>query len=281
MQLRTGSAVLATALVALGVSAPVASAAREPLNAYRVAPTQENKQRLAKAGYDMVEADHHGKYLEIYGTAKQAKSLETAGLAPKLVGQANVAPSQAADVPVGSDAQYNVWRRYDRVPNDGKEQYLELYDRLEGMSIVKKTILGKTHMGRDIVALKVTQNAKARTDNTRPAVLYNAMQHAREWLAGETCKRTLNYFTTNYGKTTPDGADRHRARQHARAVVRLRQQPGRLRVHVHARQPPVAQEHGRQQRQRRARRAGRRRGPEPQPRDPLGLRQRGLQRRPL
>ena len=60
-------------------------------------------------------------------------------------------------------------------------------------------------MGRDIVALKVTQNAKARTDNTRPAVLYNAMQHAREWLAGETCKRSLNYFTTNYGKTTPDG----------------------------------------------------------------------------
>ena len=60
-------------------------------------------------------------------------------------------------------------------------------------------------MGRDIVALKVTQNAKTRTDNTRPAVLYNAMQHAREWLAGETCKRTLNYFTSNYGKTTPDG----------------------------------------------------------------------------
>jgi murein tripeptide amidase MpaA len=205
MQLRTGSAVVATALVALGVSAPIASAAREPLNAYRVAPTQENKQRLAKAGYDMVEADHHGEYLEVYGTAKQAKSLAAAGLAPKLVGEANVAGSQAADVPVGSDAQYNVWRRYDRVPNDGKEQYLELYDRLEGMSIVKKVILGKTRMNRDIVALKVTQNAKARTDNTRPAVLYNAMQHAREWLAGETCKRSLNYFTSNYGKTTPDG----------------------------------------------------------------------------
>ena len=34
--------------------------------------------------------------------------------------------------------------------------------------------IGTTHMGRDIIALKVTQNAKARTDNTRPAVLYNA-----------------------------------------------------------------------------------------------------------
>ena len=204
MQLRSGSAVLATALVALGVSAPAASAAREPLNAYRVAPTQENKQRLVKAGYDMIEADH-GSYLEIYSTARQATALGKDGLAPKLQGKANTVTSQAADVPVGSDATYNVWRRYDRVAGDGKEQYLELYDRLEGMSIVKKVILGKTHMGRDIVALKVTQNAKARTDNTRPAVLYNAMQHAREWLAGETCKRSLNYFTTNYGKATPDG----------------------------------------------------------------------------
>ena len=31
------------------------------------------------------------------------------------------------------------------------------------------------------------------------------MQHAREWLAGETCRRTLLYFTSNYGKNTPDG----------------------------------------------------------------------------
>ena len=30
-------------------------------------------------------------------------------------------------------------------------------------------------------------------------MLYNAMQHAREWLAGETCKRTLDYFTSQYG----------------------------------------------------------------------------------
>src|ERR1700712_264989 len=154
MQLRTRSAVVAAALIALGVSAPAASASREPLNAYRVAPTQENKQRLLKAGYDMIEADH-GSYLEVYSTAKQAVALTRDGLAPRLQGKANVAGSQAADVPVGSDATYNVWRRYDRVAGDGKEQYLELYDRLEGMSIVKKTILGKTHMGRDIVALKV------------------------------------------------------------------------------------------------------------------------------
>ena len=36
-------------------------------------------------------------------------------------------------------------------------------------------------------------------------MLYNAQQHAREWLAGETCRRTLLYFTQNYD-TTPDNA---------------------------------------------------------------------------
>jgi murein tripeptide amidase MpaA len=204
MHPRTG-AVVATALFALAATAPAAQAAREPLNAYRLAPTAENKQALAKAGFDLLEGDH-GTYLEIYGTAKQADALEADGLAPRVVGAERRATSQAADVPVGSDAQYSVWRRYDRVPGDNKEQYLELYDRLEGLSIVKKVVLGKTHMGRDLVALKVTQNAKQRTDNTRPAVLYNAMQHAREWLAGETCKRTLRYFTENYD-TTPDTPD--------------------------------------------------------------------------
>ena len=33
------------------------------------------------------------------------------------------------------------------------------------------------------------------------------MQHAREWLAGETCRRTLLYFTDNYGKDTPATGD--------------------------------------------------------------------------
>ena len=30
-------------------------------------------------------------------------------------------------------------------------------------------------------------------------MLYNAQQHAREWLAGENCRRTLDYFVDNYG----------------------------------------------------------------------------------
>ena len=73
--------------------------------------------------------------------------------------------------------------------------------------LVAKRVVGKTHGGRDIVALQVTKGATGSDVADRPAVLYNAMQHAREWLAGETCRRTLDYFLDNYGKTHSAGVE--------------------------------------------------------------------------
>ena len=70
-----------------------------------MAATPQNKERLASAGYDMVEGDH-GSYLEAYGTAKQASALKRDGFAPQLVGKANVAAPELADVPVGDDSTY-------------------------------------------------------------------------------------------------------------------------------------------------------------------------------
>ena len=52
-----------------------------------------------------------------------------------------------------------------------------------------------------IYAMKVTKDADTTPDGTRPAVLYSAVQHAREWLAGETERRTLRLFLDNYGRT--------------------------------------------------------------------------------
>ena len=190
---------------------------QNPINAYRVSATAKNLERLALAGFDVTEG-RRGRTVEIYGTAGQMRKLRAdTGTRARLVrdrrgrtvaqrsariaraGLAKARASQATPY-TGSDAAYKVWRRYDRVPADGKEQYLELYDRLTQQSIVKRVDIGDSVMGRDIIALKVTRNAKSTRDSSRPAVLYNAMQHAREWLAGETCRRTLLYFTQNYGK---------------------------------------------------------------------------------
>ncbi len=108
-----------------------------------------------------------------------------------------------------SDAAYNVWTKYDAVPDDEKEQYTETYQRLvaDYPEIVADRVTGTTYGGRDIVALQVTKDATGADIPDRPAVLYNAMQHAREWLAGETCRRTLNYFVSNYGKGTSAGKE--------------------------------------------------------------------------
>ena len=74
-------------------------------------------------------------------------------------------------------------------------------------NLVRKRVVGQTAKGRDIIALQVTKDPTGTDIAGKPAVLYNAMQHAREWLAGETCKRTLSYFVDNYGKTTSAGLE--------------------------------------------------------------------------
>jgi murein tripeptide amidase MpaA len=200
MRRRLGSVSLATVAAVLATAAP-AMAAKQPLNAYRVAPTAENKQKLAQAGFDLTEGDR-GRYLEIYATRGQARDLSEEGVKARQI----TTKRAAADAPedyVGSDAAWTVWTRYDAVPADGKEQYVEQYQRIGAKSFAKLESLGKTHLGRDIWALKVTKNADTEADGTKPAVLYNAIQHAREWLAGETCRRTLDFFATNYERTGP------------------------------------------------------------------------------
>jgi hypothetical protein len=193
------ASVAVTAAAVLGCAAP-AQAANEPMNAYRVKATPKTLEQLAQSGYDVGEG-RRGNQVEIYGTRSQMNALGRQGITAKAVGRERLQAAAPPTQLTGSDATWSVWTRYDAVPGDGKEQYTEQYDRLAQLPIVKKISIGKTINGRDIWALKITKDAKTTPDNSRPAVLYNAIQHAREWLAGETCRRTLDFFTDNYGRT--------------------------------------------------------------------------------
>ena len=53
--------------------------------------------------------------------------------------------------------------------------------------------------GQDIVALKVTKNARQMRDGKRPAVLYIGAQHAREWITPEMVRRLAHHFLDGYG----------------------------------------------------------------------------------
>ena len=206
---RSSSAAFA-ALMTLALAAPAAADSRDPINGYRVKATPQNLEKLAMAGFDVTEGIR-GKRIEIFGTSTQIAKLKGEGIKTRIVRdrkgrtaaqrQRARMGARAAQAPVADDSAYQVWTRYDRVRGDGKEQYLEQYDRLlrQYPRITKKLVLARTHQGRRIIALKVTRNADRTKDGKRPAVLYNSLQHAREWLAGETCRRTLDHFVTSYG----------------------------------------------------------------------------------
>ena len=206
---RSSSAAVAV-LVSLALAAPAAADSRDPINGYRVKASPQNLEKLAMAGFDVTEGVR-GRKVEIFGTAEQIAKLEADGISAKAVRdrkgrtaaqrQRSFYGARAAQAPRADDSAYQVWTRYDKVRGDGKEQYREQYDRLlrQYPRITKELVLGRTHEDRPMIAIKVTRNADRTRDGKRPAVLYLAQQHAREWLAGETCRRTLEYFVTNYG----------------------------------------------------------------------------------
>jgi hypothetical protein len=63
-------------------------------------------------------------------------------------------------------------------------------------TITKLESIGKTYEGREIWAMKVSDNPDIEEDE--PEIFYNAMHHAREWLTMEVALYILNYLTDNY-----------------------------------------------------------------------------------
>lgn len=58
--------------------------------------------------------------------------------------------------------------------------------------------IGKTLEGRDILAIKISDNAK--TDEQEPVFLVNGMHHAREVMTPEITTDMVTYLTSNYGQ---------------------------------------------------------------------------------
>ena len=220
MRHRTLRASCLPALACLAVAAPAATAA-EPIDGFRVAATPQNLQKLAAAGFDTGEGlDRKRGTIDVFGTEQAVRAVKVGakpitdarGRTPAERSGSGGArrAARAADPTAGADdSAFAVWTKYDAVPGDDKEQYLEQYDRVlaEHPDLVAKRVTGQTANGREIIALQVTKGATGADIPGRPAVLYNAMQHAREWLAGETCRRTLDYMLDNYGKSTSAGKE--------------------------------------------------------------------------
>lgn len=200
-RLLSGS-VVAVAVAALGVglappsstspptAAPSAPRADRPLDAYTATDVNAEQLRtLARQGYDLHEAHPTGDTtrVDLVLTRDEADRLRGQGIDVRLArvkGGQTVRQFAAAQAAFG----YTVWKSYDE-PGGYHDQLTTIARNYPGVTKLVK--LGTTYQGRDILALKMTQGARGQKDGSRPAVIFSATQHAREWIAPEMVRRLM------------------------------------------------------------------------------------------
>ncbi len=98
---------------------------------------------------------------------------------------------------------YNVWIDYDGP--DGMAAEMKRIAR-HNPDIASLEYIGRTGQGRIIWGIKLTDDANWRKDGNKPAVLFSATQHAREWIAPETDRRILRWYVDSTARRTRTSA---------------------------------------------------------------------------
>ncbi|WP_351226055.1 M14 family metallopeptidase [Streptomyces sp. NPDC002133] len=211
----TRSAALAT-LLALAVAAPftataapahdpdriratvtdagtaAAAEAEEEIRQYEIhgPSTVAERTAVAATGVSIDEADDHA--IVVSANAAQARRLRALGhvlepLPAPPDRKAAGAAAQPFDFP-SADARYHNYA----------EMTAEIDQRIAAHpNIMNKRVIGKSYQGRDIVAIKISDNVG--TDENEPEVLFTHHQHAREHLTVEMALYLLRELGDDYG----------------------------------------------------------------------------------
>ena len=181
---RRRTAVAALAVAMLGAlltgmpadAAPTASA--EPAQ-YEVLDVRSAAQRnvIARTGVAIDSVEH--AVVTVTATPAEVRALQRKGFTVEQI-------LQTFDFPP-SDAPYHNYSEMITEVNRVVAAY---------PAIAAKRVIGKTYEGRDIVAVKISDNVG--TDENEPEVLYDANHHAREHLTVEMALYVLNLYTSNY-----------------------------------------------------------------------------------
>jgi hypothetical protein len=91
----------------------------------------------------------------------------------------------------------NVFRPYTGAGNI-REEILKVATDHPG--IATAVDIGKSVQGRPITAIRVSKDVARLKDGRRPAVIYQATQHAREWITPEMVRRLLHHYVDGYGR---------------------------------------------------------------------------------
>jgi murein tripeptide amidase MpaA len=96
---------------------------------------------------------------------------------------------------MAAEAEPSVFRPYSG-PGGLAEELVEVTQ--DHPWLTKLVTIGTTLEGKPMYAVKVTKKARSTKDGKRPAVLYSAAQHAREWITPEMNRRLLHHVIDGY-----------------------------------------------------------------------------------
>ncbi|GAA2075460.1 M14 family metallopeptidase [Actinomadura alba] len=148
--------------------------------------TAQQRTRVNQTGAVIDEA--HGRHVVITATEQQANAVARLGH------KVTRLPTEPAGTGVGT---------LDFPPADSQyHNFAELTAEVDSVvsghaSIARKTVLGRSYEGREMMAIKISDNVG--TDENEPEVLFTHHQHAREHLTVEMAVYLLNLLTDGYG----------------------------------------------------------------------------------
>ncbi|MEO3762871.1 M14 family metallopeptidase [Streptomyces sp. B8F3] len=150
---------------------------------------REARTRLAATGVSVDEARDHSVVVSADGA--QARQLRALGYRLERL---PAPPARPADEPPTTldfppaDSQYHNYA----------EMTAEIDRRIaQRPNLISKRVIGTSYQGRDIVAVKVSDNVA--TDENEPEILFTHHQHAREHLTVEMALYLLGEFADDYG----------------------------------------------------------------------------------
>ncbi len=183
---------LAAPLSANADSARTAAPSADDIRQYEVHLSSDSASRTAlqRAGVTVDDADDHSVFIS--GRADQVKKLKQLGYDVTAMGAVPDRSGGEGDVRLldfpSADSRYHNYA----------EMNAEIDTRLAAYpNIMSKRVIGKSYQGRDIVAIKISDNVG--TDEAEPEVLFTHHQHAREHLTVEMALYLLREFGAGYG----------------------------------------------------------------------------------
>ncbi len=185
-------AAASTAALLLLVAPTAGAANRNALNVYTAVVSGAKLAQLDSRGVDLsVQARvARGYKIQLILTAAQRNRVAADGVSMKLTrvkGGKTVKQFAAAQAANG----FTVWRSWDE-PGGIRDEMRSVASK--NPQLAKLVTLGTTYQGREILAIKLTQGARDVPDGSRPAVLYSATQHAREWISTEVNRRLMQWY---------------------------------------------------------------------------------------